>query len=89
MIEVSATEFQRNIGKYQDTASNEPVTITRQGRSQWVLLSANEYERLKGMNKTEVYRAGDYPQWLIDGLEEELRKLAKEGYHPTNNKDAE
>ncbi len=47
MVRISATEFQRNIGRYQDVALTEPVTITRDGRDRTVMLSAEEYERLK------------------------------------------
>lgn len=46
-LTVSAAEFQRNIGKYQDIALTRPVTITKNGRERTVLLSAEEYTRLK------------------------------------------
>jgi prevent-host-death family protein len=46
-VTVSAAEFQRNIGKYQDIALTKPVSITRNGRERTVLLSAEEYSRLK------------------------------------------
>jgi hypothetical protein len=29
MITVSAAEFQRNVGRYQDVALTEPVAVTR------------------------------------------------------------
>lgn len=44
---VSAAEFHRNIGKYQDIALTKPVAITKNGRERTVLLSAEEYSRLK------------------------------------------
>jgi prevent-host-death family protein len=47
MPSVSSTDFQRNPGPYQDTAMREPVTITAYGRDRLVLLSAEEYARLK------------------------------------------
>lgn len=47
MSTVSSAEFQRNLGLYQDKALNEPVTITRNGRERLVLLSVDEYRRLK------------------------------------------
>lgn len=46
-VTVSAAEFQRNIGKYQDIALTKPVSITKNGRERTVLLSAEEYSRLK------------------------------------------
>jgi len=46
-VTVSAAEFQRNIGKYQDIALTKAVAITKNGRERTVLLSAEEYSRLK------------------------------------------
>lgn len=47
MATVSSAEFQRRIGVYQDKALTEPVAITRNGRERLVLISADEYRRLK------------------------------------------
>ena len=47
MTKVSLTEFQNNVQRYEDQALTEPVTITEDGRDRLVLLSAEEYERLK------------------------------------------
>lgn len=47
MAIVPAAEFQRNIGTYQDRALTEPVFVTRNGREKTVLLSVEEYRRLK------------------------------------------
>ena len=47
MMTVSSVEFQRNFGRYQDVALTEPVTVTRNGRERLVVLSADEYHRLK------------------------------------------
>jgi prevent-host-death family protein len=47
MSTVTSAEFQRNVGLYQDKALTEPVTITKNGRERLVLLSVEEYHRLK------------------------------------------
>jgi prevent-host-death family protein len=47
MITVSSAEFQRNFGRYQDAALTEPVAVTRNGRERLVVLSVDEYCRLK------------------------------------------
>ena len=48
-MKVSATEFQQNVGRYQDVAMREPVTITKNGRDHTVLVSADFFETvLKG-----------------------------------------
>ena len=47
MIIVSAAEFQRNFARYQDAALTTPVTISHHGRERLVMVSADEYHRLK------------------------------------------
>ncbi len=47
MLKISAAEFQRNIGRYQDLALREPVAVTRNRRDGTVLISTDEYRRLK------------------------------------------
>ena len=47
MQRVTSREFQRNIGRCQDEALREPLAITRNGRDRLVILSFDEYERLK------------------------------------------
>jgi len=47
MITVSSGELQRHFGRYQDIALTQPVSITRNGRERIVLLSVDEYRRLK------------------------------------------
>jgi prevent-host-death family protein len=45
MITVSASEFQRNIGRYQDEALKQAVAITSNGRERVVMVSAEEYRK--------------------------------------------
>ena len=45
-MKVSSTEFQQNVGRYQDVAMREPVTITKNGRNHTVLVSAEFFEAL-------------------------------------------
>ncbi len=46
MAQTSALEFQRNFGEYQHAAQREPVEITRHGRRELVLMSADHYDWL-------------------------------------------
>jgi len=46
MLTVTAAEFQKHFGRYQDEALTKPVRITRNGRARLVMISADEYERL-------------------------------------------
>ena len=47
MLYVPASEVQKQFGHYQDKALLEPVFVTRNGRERTVLLSTEEYYRLK------------------------------------------
>ena len=47
MQRITSREFQRNFGRCQDDALREPLAITRNGRDRLVILSVDEYERLK------------------------------------------
>ena len=47
MQRVTSREFQWNFGRFQDEALKSPLSITRNGRERLVILSADEYERLR------------------------------------------
>ena len=47
MQRVTSREFRRNFDRFQDEALRSPLSITRNGRDRLVLLSVDEYERLK------------------------------------------
>jgi prevent-host-death family protein len=68
MIKVSAADFQRNIGRYQDIALREPVAVTRNGRDSCVLLSVDEYRRLKRRDR-RVLAVEDFSDADVAALE--------------------
>ena len=45
-MKITSTEFQQNVGRYQDAALMEPVIITKNGRDKNVLISAEAFETL-------------------------------------------
>ena len=59
MVRVSAGELQRQWGRIQDMALAEPVTVTCKGRDRMVLLSTEEYNRLKRRDR-EVMTLADF-----------------------------
>ena len=65
MIRVSSTEFGKEIGRYQDAALSQPVVVTRNGRDRTVMISAEEYVRLKRRDR-RVLASGELPDELID-----------------------
>lgn len=69
MIKVSAAEFQRNIGRYQDMALRRPIAVTRNGRESTVLISTEEYLRLKRRDR-EVLGLDDFTEADLSALEQ-------------------
>ena len=67
MLKVSAAEFQRNIGRYQDVALREPVAVTSNGRDSCVLISSDEYDRLKRRDR-QVFATDEAPQGILDAV---------------------
>ncbi len=47
MVKVTSSQFIRNVGRYQDRAQQEPVVVLKHNREHTVLLSAEEYSRLR------------------------------------------
>lgn len=58
MSKISSTEFLRAPGRYQDDAQRGAVVIMKHNREHAVLLSAEEYHRLKRRDRL-VLRAGE------------------------------
>ena len=59
-MKVTSTEFQQNIGRYQDAAQRAPVAITKNGRTHTVLMSASFFEMLlKGRVARQVENLDD------------------------------
>jgi PHD/YefM family antitoxin component YafN of YafNO toxin-antitoxin module len=67
-IQVPAGEFQRHIGRYQDMALTQPVAVTRNGRQRTVMISAEEYYRLKRRDRQALALA-DFTDADIAALE--------------------
>ncbi len=45
-MKVTSTEFQQNVGRFQDAALQAPVSITKNGRPHTVLISAAFFEMI-------------------------------------------
>lgn len=69
-MKVSSAEFQKKFDSLSDQALTEPLTtITRNGRDELVLLSVEEYERLKRRDRRVVL--------LEDFTDEEMELIAE------------
>ena len=57
---VSSTEFQQNVGRYQDMAQRTPVAITKNGRDHTIMMSAALFEVItKGRIARKIEDADD------------------------------
>lgn len=59
MRTVSATDAKQRLAALLDAAQREPVMIRRQNRDVAVIMSAEEYERIRRINIDELERTMD------------------------------
>ncbi len=67
-VTLSASEFQDRVGEALDRSLSQPVLITKHGRPRNVVLSYDEYERLRARDRRAV-RAEDLTEEDIAALE--------------------
>jgi prevent-host-death family protein len=68
MATVGALEFQRKFGEFQHKAQREPVEITRHGRREFVLMSAEHYDWLKAAAQ-RTHRTAEAADVVIEAVE--------------------
>ena len=68
MPKVSALEFQRKFGRFRREAQREPVEITRHGRREFVLMSAEHYDWLRASAQRR-HRTDVAGRVVIDAVE--------------------
>ena len=64
----SAGELVRKFAHYSDVALGHPVVVTRNGRPRNVLLSVEEYDRLKSRDQQAI-TAGETPERFLADIE--------------------
>jgi prevent-host-death family protein len=74
MKTVSATDAKQRLAALLDAAQREPVLIRRQKRDVAVIMSAEEYERIRKVNVSELLRTMDRisEQAAANGMTEEI-----------------
>ena len=68
MVQTTALEFQRKFGEFQHQAQREPVEITRHGRREFVLMSAEQYDWLTAAAK-RTHRTVEATSAVIEAVE--------------------
>lgn len=79
MSQTTALEFQRKFGEFQHRAQREPVEITRHGRRELVLMSAEHYDWLVAAGR-RTHRTTEAAEVVADavrraGMDPELAGL--------------
>jgi len=67
MAQATALEFQRRFGDFQHQAQREPVEITRHGRREFVLMSADHYDWLIAAAK-RTHRISETPDVVLEAI---------------------
>jgi prevent-host-death family protein len=67
MIRMTEADLQRGLVALAERARHEPVTITRNGRDDLVVLSVEEYARLKRRDR-QVGLTEDLPEEWIEAV---------------------
>lgn len=76
-MKVTSTEFQQNVGRYQDAALQSPIVITKHDRPHTVLMSAAMFEVL---TKGRVARA-------VEDLDDDTLKAIANASVPASHTD--
>ena len=66
-LQVPAAEVQRHFALYQDKALTRPVAVTSRGRPRIVMISAEEFERLRRRDR-QALRAEDMSDELVHAI---------------------
>jgi PHD/YefM family antitoxin component YafN of YafNO toxin-antitoxin module len=74
-MKVTSTEFQQNVGRYQDVALQAPVVITKHDRPHTVLMSAALFE---------VVMKGRVARTVEDLDDDTLKAIARSAVSPTH-----
>jgi prevent-host-death family protein len=67
MTRTTSVEFQRKFGEFQHQARREPVEITRHGRRELILMSADHYDWLLASAR-RTFRTADAAPIVVDAV---------------------
>lgn len=62
MVTVTSAELQKHFGPVREKALREPVSVTHHGRESLVVLSAEEFRRLKALDTRQALHPWELPE---------------------------
>lgn len=68
MVTVTSATLAKQFGTVREKALKEPVVVTHHGRDSLVVLSIEEFNRLKTLDTRKHYYAADLPDDLAEAL---------------------
>ncbi len=71
-VVTTAGDLVRQFAHYSDVALGQPVVVTKNGRPRNVLISVDEYERLKKRDRL-AFHAADTPEHFLADIEATAR----------------
>ena len=69
MVTITSAELQKQFGRYREMALREPVSVTHHGRESLVVMSADEFKRLKALDTRRAVHPWELPDDLAEALE--------------------
>lgn len=70
MVTITSADLRKQFGRCRELALKEPVSVTHHGRESLVVLSADEFKRLKALDTRQAFYAWELPEDLAKALEE-------------------
>ena len=70
MVTVTSAELQKHFGPVREQALKAPVSVTHHGRVSLVVLSIDEFNRLKAFDSRRHYYAAELPDDVFEALKE-------------------
>ena len=68
IVRISVAEFSKEASRYQDVALTQPVIVTSDDHDRTVMISAEEYRRLKRRDR-QVFASGELPDEIFEALQ--------------------
>ncbi len=69
MVTITTADLHKQFGRYRELALREPVSITHHGRESLVVMSADEFKRLKALDTRNAVYPWELPEDLKLALE--------------------